>query len=276
MATVLTHRFEHPDPQRYFNVEIEAINYLLETSLSKHPKNPARLFSGAVNAAQLASFLDKPPAEAYSLLMTALDGAAAAFMLATIPDEPIQVSIAGHKVSYDTKRSKGAIDSHIWLEAVCWAMTLRRQELIEQLKRVSLDTLRSSPTGIDEYRHLLVTVVKAVIDEENADKAIAAVREQMEIDGAVGTYDQILQAFLDGLEALAHQNQDSLCKALTKLLEAHQSYWRNRSWRNDPKGLLSPLALGLASLGYDRGLHCDVQSGYMPEWLVRGNFLQEK
>ncbi|MCU0439112.1 MAG: immunity 49 family protein [Raineya sp.] len=42
--------------------------------------------------------------------------------------------------------------------------------------------------------------------------------------------------------------------------------------RSDPKGWLSMALIGACAIAYDKGMKREVESDYIPNWIVKGDF----
>lgn len=67
--------------------------------------------------------------------------------------------------------------------------------------------------------------------------------------------------------AIAASDQNAFTDALVAALKAHKAE-ASRGKLKDTKGTFSDVASALAALGVDRGLRLEVESGYMPSWLL--------
>lgn len=65
-------------------------------------------------------------------------------------------------------------------------------------------------------------------------------------------------------------DQAAFTKALHDAVKLHKAYWSVGANRTSPDGLLNLRLVGYATLGIQRGLALEVESDYIPAWLVLG------
>lgn len=268
MKKINAHSFSWPNPRQYLQEEIDDLDFLTNTALANNPANAHSVYRQASRTAALAAYLGEEQERVFRLLDLALDGAVTTFMLAMKDDGYIEVTIAGIPVRYNATGPSDGANSHILLEAICLSLILGRKDSLKILESVNIDTLRHSPTYVDEYRNLLIPAFIAVIHGEDASGLLESVRIKMISDKANSDFDVLLKAFVDALDNLSAGESIGYCDALAKMLMAHQNYWSSEQWKNDPSGFMSFLAAGLAVLADIRGISCEISSAYMPDWLV--------
>ena len=77
------------------------------------------------------------------------------------------------------------------------------------------------------------------------------------------------------IEAMLTGDQQGVTQGLYGVLKAHDAYWRWEARQDEtdllhPRGFFSLTATCLAAMAFDRGFQIEVESGYMPMDLVRG------
>jgi hypothetical protein len=78
------------------------------------------------------------------------------------------------------------------------------------------------------------------------------------------------RAILRLLEVAHNGTQEPFSDALFEAVKQHKGYWSVGSNRTSAEGLLNIRIAGYAAMGIERGLRLDVESGYIPAWLVLG------
>jgi hypothetical protein len=68
---------------------------------------------------------------------------------------------------------------------------------------------------------------------------------------------------------------DDFEERLANALEVHKEYWsKTKDRRMDPNGFLAIELMGIAAFAYDRGMRFEIESEYLPMYLVSGQFLK--
>ncbi len=70
------------------------------------------------------------------------------------------------------------------------------------------------------------------------------------------------------MRAIADKDQAGFDKSLLERLQVHKRAHSRGKAAADVAGLIDPLASGMAVLGGARGLTSNVESDYMPQWLL--------
>lgn len=268
------HNFAQPDAHEFYDLEVDDLDYSLNQTFSKRPENMGTIHNQALWVACLACYLKQPTDTVIANLKIALEAALALFALTRSENVVTQVKVGGSSAEHRSIGPNDRAHSHTWLISICLAMLLRDKEAINELVEIDTDLLRASPTGVDEYRNLLVDLMKDFVQHQDTNK-IEEVRKQAQVDLAASTYDKMLMAFVGAIESAGSSNGDEFSARIEEMLTHHRAYWGSKKNSSDPQGLLSLLGLGIASFSTDQGLICEINSDYMPGWLVNGEFKRD-
>ena len=92
----------------------------------------------------------------------------------------------------------------------------------------------------------------------------------------VGTVDAALNLEvleIDLLWRLLENDGAAFNQALVKALEFHKKHWDKKKFKNVSRGFLALGPLALASIAYERGINIEVESDYIPEYIVQREFI---
>jgi Immunity protein 49 len=164
-----------------------------------------------------------------------------------------------------------------WLDAFRLASICRDLEAMKWLLATPTSVLRASSTKGDEYAYQYVDALRGFWqnDPRTGDLFLAALEGT---DPAVlvnADPDYVLDVVVPEMEIFLNVlNKDpaGMNAALAKALKLHEGYWRDPSRANNSDGFIALGPLAMASLANDRGMKIEVESGYMPSWLVRGEW----
>ncbi|WP_327353035.1 immunity 49 family protein [Streptomyces sp. NBC_01304] len=163
-----------------------------------------------------------------------------------------------------------------WLSCVC-----RDRERTNDLCQVPVSLLRESGADFDPYIYAWVEALQAYWRKqpELGDKLVEAV----DGTGAEAVRPALRSAVLNLmyppmnlLTQLVRKDQDRFNTELAKAVEWHKGYWtRSEKLEQDPDGFLALAPLALACLALDSGFTVDVESAYLPEYLLAGGWVNE-
>lgn len=84
--------------------------------------------------------------------------------------------------------------------------------------------------------------------------------------------ENLLQPRLQLWSAIIQKRQSDFDIALEKALDGHKLYWGSEENRQKKSGWISLPLLAACAYAYDHGMDLNVESDYIPRWLVTGDF----
>jgi hypothetical protein len=194
--------------------------------------------------------------------------AAAGVLPVTVPlgdDEP---------VTYTKAPDESTVDAYTWIEGFLLAALCRDTASLELLCRAPVGLIRRSSTRNPEYRYVFLEALRAFWLED-ADPGTLAVHAMHLTDPDRDdihsrNYTLFIDVHLIRLFFFVHAKDPDFADGLVVALRDHKEYWSNKERSHLSDGFLARNLLGLAALAYDRGIPFEVDSEYLPMWLVTG------
>lgn len=208
------------------------------------------------------------------------------------PDTPVLVDIDGKaELNLTTNVNSGYSDED-WVFAWYLAVILRDKQLLEELYKQN--NYSTSPANEKDHIRIGHLWFRLLHSMQGADKPDINLFKEMEtiIDNNMkgyympdvdefpysNYYISINKALI--LDAIIDKDQKAFTEYLFDGLTYHKMLWGQKKGLNkgdtplfkDPQGFVSWSHLALAAMAYDRGLRVEVESDYMPKWIVEGNF----
>ncbi|MDQ2642838.1 MAG: immunity 49 family protein [Myxococcota bacterium] len=158
-----------------------------------------------------------------------------------------------------------------WIQAVFLSAALQRSEILETLLAVPLTVFDKAPGEVDACYIHLVHALKAFF----AHRDFAGNLEEFDRLSRPESLKIATPPILERYRAIgpvlaAFEKGDALAfnQALIRELEAHKKTFGKGKDANTPNGLIDVHAAGLMRLALNRGLKLDVESDYVPKWLI--------
>lgn len=241
---------------------------------------PGQIEGDAVRAGDMVSTLhgracqallvDQAPA-CIEQLGASLDCAVAGFAC-WYHDDPVEVVYQGKTLrTTGTEPSLGGNEA-AWLHGMHLALLFDRQDAIDSLVEYDFDLFDRSPGQSDEFWRPLVQLTRSfVTDGTDWDELVDAV-ETLTGPAHMSVGTPRLGAFYGALVPLMQAIRDddpiAFNDAVAAALRAHEALWGRGKDKRSPRGLLCLPVAGLAALGVRQDLSYEVESGYVPEWLL--------
>jgi Immunity protein 49 len=176
-----------------------------------------------------------------------------------------------------------------WQQGYYLAFACREKYILESLVRKSTDIMRQRSEGVNEYSHLMVDVLKSFygsyyesedLIQETSTKLRAAINAT-DVDKIIPlTIDGTINFALPAMElvaALLEGNTQNFNESLADALECHKKYWSSdEQLSGDPRGFIAIAPLGLACAAYDAGFPIEVESDYIPKYILERQFLAQQ
>lgn len=207
----------------------------------------------------------------------------ARFQLAAHPGENVDVSIDGKVFSLRLDEVHGDTGPSAWIEGVSSAIATDYKSALATLAELGTEErLRRGRlvTGAINGRVEQALALRALAtnDAPGARAWIARAREDLAREEKSITRQPAVRSLslpeMALTDACAAGEPAAFNDALAKALEGHRAFWTRASERrlqprDDPSGWLALEPLGIACLARQRGIPVDVESDYIPAWLVR-------
>lgn len=172
-------------------------------------------------------------------------------------------------------------DAGNWLTAFWLAIICREQKRMTQLCEIPLERLRSPEGQYDEYIYHWVDtlqtywlrrpglVEKLTATLEASDPAVARIAPRDLLDGQLYPPINLFYHFV-------RKDEEGFGPALEEALKLHKAYW---TWDEDradrTEGCLALGPLAIACLAYDGEIPIEVESSYLPKYLLERGWLGE-
>lgn len=272
MPTVVAHQLERENPQEDRDDLIEG----LEESQSLLPKRPQNLGPYFRNALDLAGFevaLRSDKKAVLTAIGLARDFGVALFARGSASsDQKIRI-----KLRSEWLEVSGGMDLYqtapSWIDGFSVALVLRDDAARASLREFDWQSFQDRET-YDPYFVDLARSLSAVAAESgDADQLLTRAHAQAEQATLVPDFARRVGLPLVELaQAICARDQARFTSALVAALEGHAAIYRRKKDANRASGVLPMKHVGLCALAHDRGLKFEIESEYVPTWLVRGEF----
>lgn len=214
-------------------------------------------------------------------LQIAARAAAASLLLASHPGETFTISLGeGAPATLTGEGPDSTTSVSTWLGGFRAASICRDLEAIRWLLDVPTSVLRASSTQGDDYAYDYVDALRGFWSKDSTTVArlVLAIEGTDPVKLVNADPDYVMDLVVPEMEIFLHilsNDAASVNDALRKALALHESYWGEESRQDDFDGFLALGPLAMAAIAHDRGIPIEVESGYMPAWLVRGEWAPE-
>ena len=203
------------------------------------------------------------------------DCAAAMFAAAVVPaDEDIEFMFDGRLLTGPGGTPNYAANEGLWVNSFLLGVALGRGEQLAAHLAYPTNRLRETAGEGDEFRYAMVDALKAFWTGNDTWKQLSVqALAESEADRLTVMPPRMaapLRAVLEALTPIAEGDQVGFTAALVATLKAHKAYHGRGRPSRSCLSVVSIPACGVAALGLQRGLRVEVESGYMPTWLVTG------
>ncbi len=158
-----------------------------------------------------------------------------------------------------------------WVQALLLAVALQRRELAEIVLAVPTDVLKKVPGEIDACFIHLVHALQAFFEERDVQPHLEEFERLSRPESLKIATPRILERYRAVgpiLVALRSGEASSVNDALVTQLKAHKAMFGKGKEAKNPTGLIDVHAVGLMRVALDRGMKLDVESDYVPKWLI--------
>jgi hypothetical protein len=270
----------------------DALNYV-----TKKPDNLSSLMRSALNYAGYLSVLEPNSAQLYRSLSIAANTVMSIFNLAdlSITEEYDLYVGEGPAFSFPQTGPRSYSDSGRWQKGFYLAFACREKYVLESLVRKSTDIVRhpKASEGVNEYSHLIVDALKSFYNaavEDSLEPYTTRGDTVKKLTAALKATDpsKVMESTIDGMLNLAVPEMEMIFRilegdseafnaSLAKALELHKKHWSSdEQMSGDPRGFIAIAPLGIACYAYDAGFPIEVESEYIPKYILEKQYRQQK
>lgn len=271
MTTIVRHDHTNPDPARILRMGLEDLAEHRDI-LAENPLSAGMMIAHVVGAAGAASVLGEPRAVQRAFLARAVELGRASFELAYDEGE-VEITIDGAALRVPATGPTGYTEPATWHTVFGLALALRERSTVDYLASLDVVVMHDSATRVDDYRYAMMVAMQTFWRggdwRPHAKEAVA-----LSSDSGVGGADHVPAVLgqLALLDPIERNDAAAFSAQLTAALEAHRAHWGAKRWSGHLAAQLAVVPLGLAALAHDRGLSIDVESDYVPAWIIRGEW----
>jgi hypothetical protein len=236
-------------------------------------RNIAFLISNVLRAVGEGSVVTNRSPDLVRYLRLAAQAHAAHF--AATGTLPVTVPLGeGEPVTYASAPDESTVHVYTWIEGFFLAALCRDGASLDLLCRAPVEPMRRSSTRNPEYRYVFREALRAFWCRDIDPGALAVQAMHLTDPDRDDIYSREYTLYIDvhliRLFFFVHAKDADFGDGLVLALRDHKTYWSKKGRSHLPDGFLALHLLGLAALAYDRGIPFEVESEYLPMWLVTG------
>jgi hypothetical protein len=213
--------------------------------------------------------------------VAAMQVGSALFAAANSTEDRVEARIAGKVRSISATGPQRAAHAGNWIKAFWPAVVCREQDRMTQLCEVPIPLLRASGAEFDEYVYLWIDILQSYCLRRDGvgDKLVAASAGALPENAEIAGPDLLLMVLSQPIELFhryLRQDPAAFNRALKESLELHKEYWTTDEDRAlSSEGLVALGPLAMACLAHDAGMRLEVTSDYLPDVLVKAEWVGE-
>ena len=259
--------------QRYED-ELSNFEALLQRARGEAAALPL-LITKCMEVAEFGSVVDPVSPEIVRALRLAAQAHTALFAVSSSGGKKVSVPLGkGRRVTYTDSLHESTVHTGRWIEGFYVSTLCRDKTSLSLLCDTPTPLLKRSTTKGPEYRSIMVDALRAVWKDtpEKQDlllEAMTATDPDRPDVAPVSDWVLFIDIHIIRLFFYLTDADERFGQALSLAAEDHKKYWSKASHKSNPAGFLSIPLLGVAALAYDAGLRFDVESDYIPGWLIR-------
>jgi Immunity protein 49 len=256
--------------------------------LTIKPDNLTSVLSKAISYAGYLSVLEPTSPELYRAFNIAAHATRCIFLLAdlSIKEEYDLFVGEGDPFRFPQTGPTTYSDSPRWQNGFYLAAACRHKSILDSLLAAPTAIMRhpKSREGINEYSHLMVDALKSFYNPEvSIEEAGLQLRDMTDATAE----DRIIPELIDGtinialpamelLTCLLDGNPDNFNESLADAIRCHKKFWSSdEQMAGDPRGFIALAPLGFACIAYDLGIPIEVESEYLPRYILTKQFLTD-
>jgi hypothetical protein len=259
------------------------------------PDNLSLLLRTAISYAGFISVLQPTSLELYRALRIATWTSECIFTLA---DPSVANSYdlhvgEGQPFSFPQTGPTGYSSCHTWETGYYLAFACREKQVLDSLVSRSTDIVRQSSLNSNEYSYLMVDALKSFYNSgcEDSYQPDTSTEDTInKLTAAIEATDpnQIMELTIDATLNLAVPEMEMILRliegdgqafnaSLAKALELHKKHYSSdEQMSGDPRGFIAIAPLGIACYAYDAGFPIEVESEYIPKYILERQYLPTK
>jgi hypothetical protein len=274
------------DPKRdqrgFFDSARGEVTYFLDEVTKRRPVDSLlNVIHDAKSAAAYGAVINAPHQQILDAFRMEAQAGAALFDLAIHPGEDRVQTLGDRSVTVRTESAHSQTVPIDWLDVYSAACAARDEVSARSLAEVPPDVVRRSQRVMqyDDYNLVLVEGLGALHrNDVRARELLLQARGLADPEHATVATEwanRLARPLIEFALSIVDGEPDAVNAALTAAVEQHKAYWSKNarigglSRRDDPDGYLAFWPLGLACLAHDRGVPIDVESDYIPAWIIR-------
>jgi hypothetical protein len=205
------------------------------------------------------------------------------FKLAMNPEKPVQLNVGNSLVNATGFTTREYIGISDWQMLFYIASILRDREALDFLDDLTIEFMDkisgARPSPIDSS---LIYLMKALAKKQDLTKLIHefTITYQSSVEDLTtmreNFYKLLTLPMVKVMEALNANHQEAFNLQLSAALTSHYEFYKEEredyGLPGDPFGWLSFKLLFICAYAHDRGIKIDVESDYIPAWLLHGDF----
>ncbi|MFF3245941.1 immunity 49 family protein [Streptomyces sp. NPDC002870] len=240
-------------------------------------------FSTALMALQAHCVADPEAAklETWEATVNAMQLGSALFAVTGASEGTVECRINGRMRTVPVIGPQPFADAGNWLSAFWLAVVCREQQRMTQLCEIPLERLRSPEGQYEEFMYHWVDVLQTYWLQRPGlvDKLIAAIEGSNPEVARTVPRDLLQGVLYPPINLFYHfvrKHEEGFSPALVEALKLHKAYWTlNEEREADIDGTMALGPLAMACLAYDGKLPIEVESGYLPKYLLERGWLGE-
>ncbi|MEU4083007.1 immunity 49 family protein [Streptomyces aureus] len=221
--------------------------------------------------------------ETWEAWVTAMQVGSALFDAAMASEGPVACRIGSHGEVKNLPATGPTSSTHAgaWVTSFYLAVICRDNARVDRLAQVPVALLRESGAVFDEYIYSWVETLQGLVSGRadvgsSLEAAFHGTDPEVAHVADKETLLKILYPPVNLFYRLVKPDPGEFNEALTDALTWHKEYWTDneaRSLSSDGLVALGPLAL--ACMAFDNGFPIEVESEYLPRFLLQGNWVGE-
>ncbi len=262
---------------------LKSTNKKLPKSFDRIQKRPQILGSfsreilGAINISALAEL---PHNETINYMTIALMTGIANFQSALNPGKKIIVDLGDKKLSFTGEKTTAYIDTSQWEDLFHLAIILRDSGCIDMLNSIPESLMRQSDIIGDEADYPIISFYKGLCDSNIKTRVGTLLIEAMDAI-APGLHEGEREDYLlyikgpelDLYTDILSNDPDPYQQHLVEAILDHKKYWGTDERDHDKWVWISLPLTAACAIAYDnKGYSPEVDSPYVPLWLVKREF----
>ncbi len=247
------------------------------TELPQMPEAIGSLTSLAAERAALASLRNDGKDEICASLQIAAQTAAAAFLSARCGVGQVRLTLGLDEIQFPATGPISTAHFGIWLlglssSVICRESVAKNIICHEDSVNAAMDSATSGDDFWSSFAQVIISTINNDISRWRSSTGVA--RSLMNPNSSALINPKFVEytklPLLDLCDCLMEGREDSWSDALLKALEKHRIFWSSSNNADDSFGFLALDIAAMCVLAYDRGWRMDMESEYIPKFLIKG------